>query len=127
VMETRKTVQGQEHPSTLTSMNNLAATYSNQGRWKEAEELELKQLEISRRVLGEEYPNTLTSMGNLAVVFKEQDRDEEAMALLEDCTRMQKRVLGPDHPYTTSLQHALNKWRMGESQDLNRLPGGNCD
>ncbi|KAF6781030.1 Kinesin light chain 5, partial [Colletotrichum sojae] len=30
----------QEHPSTLTSMANLASTYMNQGRWKEAEELQ---------------------------------------------------------------------------------------
>ena len=30
----QKAVLGEEHPSTLTSMNNLALTYSNQGRWK---------------------------------------------------------------------------------------------
>src|SRR3954469_21221439 len=28
---------GAEHPDTLTSMANLASTYRNQGRWKEAE------------------------------------------------------------------------------------------
>jgi Tetratricopeptide repeat len=39
VMETRKRVLGKEHPDTLTSMANLASTYGNQGRWKEAEEL----------------------------------------------------------------------------------------
>ena len=42
VMETRKKVLGAEHPSTLTSMANLASTYWNQGRWKEVEELELQ-------------------------------------------------------------------------------------
>ncbi|KAH7146082.1 hypothetical protein EDB81DRAFT_759388 [Dactylonectria macrodidyma] len=35
----RKRVLGEEHPLTLTSMANLASTYMNQGRWKEAEEL----------------------------------------------------------------------------------------
>jgi hypothetical protein len=94
-------------------MNNLATIYHTQGRWKEAEELQLKQLEISQRVLGDEHPDTLISMNNLAFTFKEQDRVEEAMALLEDCTRMGRRVLGPDHPDTTSSQHALNMWRMG--------------
>jgi hypothetical protein len=49
-METRKRVLGEEHPSTLTSIANLASTYGNQGRWKEAEE----------------HPDTLTSMINLA-------------------------------------------------------------
>jgi Tetratricopeptide repeat len=32
----------QEHPSTLTSRANLASAYWNQGRWKEAEELEVQ-------------------------------------------------------------------------------------
>jgi hypothetical protein len=31
VMETIKRVLGAEHPSTLTSMGNLAATYWNEG------------------------------------------------------------------------------------------------
>ncbi|KKA23702.1 kinesin light chain 1, partial [Rasamsonia emersonii CBS 393.64] len=37
VMEARKKVLGEEHPATLASMANLASTYRNQGRWKEAE------------------------------------------------------------------------------------------
>ena len=37
VMETRVRVLGEEHPDTLSSMANLAATFWNQGRWKEAE------------------------------------------------------------------------------------------
>ena len=35
VTETRKTVLGQEHPDTLTSMASLASALCNQGRWKE--------------------------------------------------------------------------------------------
>jgi hypothetical protein len=34
-----------EHPSMLTSMANLAFTYRNQGRWKEAEQLEVQVME----------------------------------------------------------------------------------
>ncbi|KAF2741890.1 hypothetical protein M011DRAFT_472716, partial [Sporormia fimetaria CBS 119925] len=56
VMEARKRVLGEEHPNTLTSMNNLAATYRNQGRWKEAEQLEVQVIEARKRVLGEEHP-----------------------------------------------------------------------
>lgn len=39
VMETREKMLGQEHPSTFFCMSNLASTYLNQGRWKEAEGL----------------------------------------------------------------------------------------
>jgi hypothetical protein len=39
-MEKRKDVLGEEHPDTLMSMANLAATYRNQGRWKDVEILQ---------------------------------------------------------------------------------------
>src|SRR5947209_9500053 len=42
VMEKRKRILGPEHPDTLSSMDNLALTYWNQGRWEEVEELEVQ-------------------------------------------------------------------------------------
>jgi hypothetical protein len=65
-MEASKKVLGDEHPNTLTSMANLASTYWNQGRWKEAEELQVLVTEARKSVLGEGHPDTLTSMVNLA-------------------------------------------------------------
>jgi len=65
-METHKRVLGAEHPDTLTSINNLASTYRNQGRWKEAEELEVQVIETRKGVLDAEHPDTLASMLNLA-------------------------------------------------------------
>jgi hypothetical protein len=59
-METSSRVLGDEHPSTLTSMANLASTYRNQGRWKEAEDLFAQVMETSSRMLGDEHPDTLT-------------------------------------------------------------------
>jgi Tetratricopeptide repeat len=50
-MEMTKRLLGQEHPGTLSSMNNLASTYQNQGRWKEAEELGVQVMETTKRVL----------------------------------------------------------------------------
>jgi tetratricopeptide (TPR) repeat protein len=38
----KEKVLGKEHPSTLTSMNNLALVYRNGGRWDEAEKLEME-------------------------------------------------------------------------------------
>ncbi|KAF4921131.1 Kinesin light chain 3 [Colletotrichum fructicola] len=49
-LKLRENILGEEHPSTLTSMANLASTYSNQGRWKEAEELEVRVMETRKRV-----------------------------------------------------------------------------
>jgi Tetratricopeptide repeat len=40
-METSKAVLGFEHPTTLNSAGNMAFTYMNQGRWAEAEKLDM--------------------------------------------------------------------------------------
>ena len=81
-METGLRVLGAEHPDTLTSVGNLASTYRNQGRWKEAEELEVQVMETRKRVLGAEHPDTLTSMNNLAHTLKVLGKQTEALALM---------------------------------------------
>ena len=49
VMDMRKKLLVAEHPDTLTSMGNLASTYTNLGRWNEAEQLELEVMNIKIR------------------------------------------------------------------------------
>src|SRR6266516_322693 len=106
----RKEELGAEHPSTLTSMANLASTYRNQGRWKEAEELEVQVMETRKRVLGAEHPDTLTSMNNLAFTWKGQGRVAEAIKLMEECVQLRTLVLGADHPHTLSSSTVLIEW-----------------
>jgi Tetratricopeptide repeat len=74
VMEARKTVLGPEHPDTLISISNLAFTYWNQGRWTEAEKLNIQGMEASKTVLGLELPDTLISMADLAFTHLNQGR-----------------------------------------------------
>ncbi|KZL66399.1 hypothetical protein CI238_13201, partial [Colletotrichum incanum] len=82
----REEILGDEHPDTLSSMANLAATYWNQGRWNETEELGVRVIETSLsetslRVLGDEHPSTLSSMANLASTYWNQGRWKEAEEL----------------------------------------------
>ena len=51
----QKKLLGAEHPDTLLSMGNLASTYSNQGKWNEAEQLEVQVLDMQKNVLGVEH------------------------------------------------------------------------
>ena len=69
VMGTSLRVLGLEHPSTLITMANLASTYRNKDRWKEAEELDVQVMKKSSRVLGLEHPDTLSSIANLALTY----------------------------------------------------------
>ncbi|KAH8707092.1 kinesin light chain, partial [Phaeosphaeriaceae sp. PMI808] len=116
VMETSSRVLGEDHPHTLSTMANLASTFWNQGRWKEAEELFVQVIETSSRgggrVLGEEHPDTLTSIHTLAFTLKRQGHNDKAISLMEKCLQLQKQVFGPQHPYTTSSREALNSWQL---------------
>jgi hypothetical protein len=103
-------VLGDKHPDTLTSMNNPASTYSNQGRWKDAEELFVQVMETFKRVLRHEHPDTLTRMASLAFTFKGQGFVSKAMALIEQCSELYAVVLGPQHPDTISSCEVLTAW-----------------
>ena len=98
---------GEEHPDTLASTANLW----NQGRWKEAEELQAKELEICKKVLGEEHPDTLTSMNNIAITLKGRGQNAEAIKIMGKCVQLRALVLGADHPNALSSSALLTRWR----------------
>ena len=78
---------GDENPSTLTSMGNLAVLYQNTGRAAEAVALYAECLAARRRVLGDEHTETLTSMYNLAGLYAKTGRVAEAAVLYEENLR----------------------------------------
>jgi hypothetical protein len=116
-LETFKRVLGDDHPYTLISIGNLASTYRSQGRWKEAEELDVQVLKTFKRVLGEEHPDTLNSMNNLAFTWKSHGSMRKAISLLEDCCKLLTASLGPQHPNTISARRNLSLWKLGALGD----------
>jgi Flp pilus assembly protein TadD len=79
---TKEKVLGEEHPSTLDSMNNLALVLDSQGKHAEADEMHRQALQLKEKVLGQEHPSTLDSMNNLASVLRSQGKHEEAETIL---------------------------------------------
>jgi hypothetical protein len=114
---------GQEHPSTLASMNNLALTLTRQGDYGSARTLHEEELGVCRRVLGEEHPDTLASMNNLARILVEQGDLVGGRALQEQTLARCRHVLGEEHPGTltsmSNLAHALS--RQGEYAGARKL------
>jgi hypothetical protein len=55
-MDMRKKLLGAEHPHTFLSMGNLANIYGSQGRWNEAEQLEIQVMDMRKKLLGAEHP-----------------------------------------------------------------------
>ena len=50
---------GEDYPDTLASVTDLASTYWKQGRWEEAEQLQVQMMEASKTKLGAGHPDTL--------------------------------------------------------------------
>lgn len=78
ILVTIRRVFGEEHPDTLTSMENVPMCYYYRGFQRQSEGLHLQTLEIKRRVLGKERPGTLITMRNLGVAYTMQSRAMEA-------------------------------------------------
>ncbi|EED11480.1 kinesin light chain 1 and, putative [Talaromyces stipitatus ATCC 10500] len=114
---------GAKHPSTLSSMANLASTFWKQGRWNKAEKLELQIMETRKTVLGTEHPDTLTSIANLASTYRNQGRWNEAEKLEVQVLETSKTVLGAEHPNTLISMANLastyrNQGRWNEAEKL---------
>jgi len=117
-----------EHPDSLASMSNLASTYCNQGRWKEAEVLEVLVIQTRIRVFGEEHPHSLTTMGNLASTYRNQGQLKDAEELEMLVMEVMKRVLGKEHPDSlTSMANLASTYRhqgrWKEAEELQVLRG----
>ncbi len=54
-------VLGEEHPNTLTSAHNLAATLVRRAKYTEAEQMLQSTLDACRRVLCNAHPQTLVT------------------------------------------------------------------
>ena len=75
---------GENHPMVATSLNNLAAVYSNENRDAEAEPLYRRSLEISKKAYGPEHPVIAYTLWNLAVLCRKQQRIAEARNLVAE-------------------------------------------
>jgi CHAT domain-containing protein len=79
----RKRLLGHSHPDVADSLNNLAALYSSQGRYSEAEPLYRQALEMRKRLLGDNHPSVATSLNNLAALYSSQGNIAQVLEFLE--------------------------------------------
>ena len=98
---------GPDHPSTLTSRNNLAEAYCDAGRLDEAITLHKQNLKDHTRILGPHHPDTLTSRNNLASAYQDAGRLDDAITLYEQTLKDRTRILGPHHPDTLTSRNNL--------------------
>ena len=99
-LEVQRRVLGEEHPSTLLSMGDLALLYRNWGRFDKTEPLLVKVLELNIRVLGEDHPETQHTMRWLAEMYSWQGRHDLAEQMIVKVLEIQRSVHGVGHRYT---------------------------
>ncbi len=107
---------GEEHPDTLTALNNLAYTYGHNGEYSKELMLFEKVYTIKYRALGEEHPDTLTSLNSLSIAYSDVGEYRKALEMKEKAYTLRCRIIGEEHPDTVeSLGNLASTYSdMGE-------------
>ncbi len=93
---------GHDHPSTLTTRDNMAGVLSKQGKYEEALQAYREVFDKRKDLLGPEHPDTLTTRNNMAAVLDDQGKYEEALQAYQEVFNKRKDLLGPEHPSTST-------------------------
>jgi tetratricopeptide (TPR) repeat protein len=99
-----------DHPHTLYTMSNLAASYAALERHTDALKIREETLAAMKRTLPPDHPDTLGSMHNLANSYDALNRRADALKIREQMLATRKRVLPSGHPDTL-----LSMWAVAES------------
>ncbi|WXC58018.1 hypothetical protein SNK03_003916 [Fusarium graminearum] len=91
---------GEEHSSTLGSMNILSWQYVVNGKLKDAEVLCARAIKISKKSYGERHTSTLEYMARLTFIYSEQGRLSDAEKLSLQLLQMRTESFGKMHEST---------------------------
>jgi tetratricopeptide (TPR) repeat protein len=105
-LDLRRSLLGDDHPTTLSSAANLAFVLWVLGQYERARVLGEDTLTRCRQVLGDDHYTTLVSAANLVSFLWVLGQYERARVLGEDTLTRCRQVLGDDHP--TTLSSAAN-------------------
>jgi len=92
---------------TLFVAMDLAATIFDQGRWAEAEQMDLETLEKQIKIYGVKHPMVLQTVGNLAAAYALQSRYKEAEKMQLFVLKQRKRMRGLEHRKTILAMSSL--------------------
>jgi tetratricopeptide (TPR) repeat protein len=122
-LKARAKTLGEDDEDTLSSQGMLALAKNAQGRWDEAEALQVQVMEAVKKVLGAEHPSTLTNMSNLASIYWHQGQWEEAKKLELQVMETRKKVLGAEHLDTLMSMNNLAStyWDQGRWKEAEEL------
>ncbi len=113
---------GQQHPTTLMIMSNLAAVLYANKQYAETENMLRQIAEMTEKHYGENHWRTATGWEMLGKFYLFRDRNSEAELVLRKSVRIFDNTLGHTHPWTGVAEglwaaslFKLNRDKMAES------------
>lgn len=91
---------GEDHPQTVTPVNNLGVALSLRGDFPRARSLFEQAIEVRRKALGDAHIDLLTPLNNLGVVLWHEGEHAKARKLFEKVVELRRHLLGDRHPDT---------------------------
>ncbi|KAG0639859.1 hypothetical protein HOY80DRAFT_885673, partial [Tuber brumale] len=116
---------GAEHQLTRVSMNNLAGSLHDQGKYCEAAATTRLAMEILEESEGPDHPDMPMILYNLTQMLQDEGKYEEAEVSSRRIVKFYEKILGPDHPGTL-VSHSIlagvlrDQKRFGEAEEMLR-------
>merc|ERR1712156_747185 len=98
---------GENHPAVAATLNNLAVLYGKRGKYKDAEPLCKRALEIREKVLGSDHPDVAKQLNNLALLCQNQGKYEEVEKYYQRALAIYESKLGQDDPNVAKTKNNL--------------------
>jgi hypothetical protein len=139
VVSNKRDILGEDDPSTIISVMDLAAVIALTEDYATSEAMLREALTRSERVNGRKHNTTLNCMAYLADVLRYQHKTEEAVKLRQDTYDAKMELLGNRHPDTLihqgilalllsesdeTSEEAISLWRLN-LRDLTEVRGPN--
>ncbi len=106
----------ENHPDTLSALNNLAACLDNLGKYDEALEKFERCYEIRKQILTENHPDTLSSLYGIDTCLYNLEKYDEALEKFERYFEISKQILPENLPDILSSLYDAAKWLEDKGQ-----------
>jgi CHAT domain-containing protein/tetratricopeptide (TPR) repeat protein len=116
VVEVRKRLLSEDHPSYANSLNTLALAYLAMADYRSALPLQQRARELRKKLLTEDHPGYAQSLNNLAALYRAMQDYRSALPLFQQALALRKKLLTEDHPdYARSLHNLASVYHsMGD-------------
>ena len=99
--------KGSQKQDTVTTYNNIALVYQDQGDYVKALEYYKKALAIREKVQGPEHPDTATTYNNIAGVYQDQGDYVKSLEYYKKALAISEKVQGLEHPDTATTYNNI--------------------